>query len=329
MDSNSNAPFVRNCYNCGQPGHISRLCPLCDRRLNGHPRSTSSAIVPFQALILSVSTSVPTANVPYNGRYSGGGYLRQRVTTLEDVVEKIKSKHDADEAKEQAAKEEIERKKRENKEEERRMREKKEREEFHSSITKELSSKLDVVVGAIGKKNDDSEVAKLKQEIERLKCEQCVAGPSTTVHKPPTEAQRVERLKQEQAEMKAESERRFAISEEEIAKLNRLREEAVADAEAWKNEALRPGNKRGSLVMGSPTSQMRIRPRVTPSQVTGTGKKKADEHLKGVVERHVMEVDMLKELRLKELNGRREAEQELEKLKEKHERDQREIERLR
>ncbi|GBG61096.1 hypothetical protein CBR_g19172 [Chara braunii] len=89
------------------------------------------------------------------------------------------------------------------------------------------------------------------------------------------------------------------------------------------------GNKRGSLVIGSPTTQMRTRPRMTPTLISGTGKKKIDENLKSVVEQHALEVDTLKEMRLRELNARREAEQKLEKLREKHKNDDQEIKRLR
>ncbi|GBG83562.1 hypothetical protein CBR_g37279 [Chara braunii] len=114
--------------------------------------------------------------------------------------------------------------------------------------------------------------------------------------------------------MKAASDRRFATLEDEIAKKERLREEAVADAEAWKIEVLQPGNERGCLaVEPTPTTQARIRPQTTPRS---RGK------------RHDAEVVALREIRLKELNGRREAEQELKRLKEKQNNDELEMEKL-
>ncbi|GBG76771.1 hypothetical protein CBR_g22987 [Chara braunii] len=190
----------------------------------------------------------------------------------------------------------------------------------------ELSTKLDAVVGAVDKNN---EVSKLKEEIERLKRAQCVAGPSTSVSKASTEGETVEKLKQQHMEIQSATKRRFAALEEEIAKLRRLREEVVADVEAWKNEALRPGNKRGSLVIGAtPATHAKTRPRTTPVHVTST-QKKVNENLKGVVDRHEMEVNLLKEMRLMELNGARVAEQELERAQEKQKEDELELERLR
>ncbi|GBG84559.1 hypothetical protein CBR_g38841 [Chara braunii] len=222
-NNNGNALFNRNCYNCGQPGHISRFCALPDKRLNG-PGATSSAIVPYNHTANSGGS--------YGGQYAALSFLRQRVAELEDTVQKIKTKYEADEAKEKAELEEEAKKKREKKEEERREREKKDRETFHETIIKELSTKLDAVVGAIKKKSDESEVVKLKAEIERLKCAQSIVGPSTTIEKLSTEAEIFEKFRREQIAMKADSDRRFAILEEEIAKANRLRDEAVADAEA-------------------------------------------------------------------------------------------------
>ncbi|GBG69602.1 hypothetical protein CBR_g4432 [Chara braunii] len=70
---------------------------------------------------------IPGIAVPsYNGYLGGGGYLGKRVTTIEDVVGKMKVKHDVDEATEKAAREEEEQRKRKREEEERRQHDKKE-----------------------------------------------------------------------------------------------------------------------------------------------------------------------------------------------------------
>ncbi|GBG69884.1 hypothetical protein CBR_g4711 [Chara braunii] len=186
-------------------------------------------------------------------------------------------------------------KKRGKEEDERRAREKRDREELH----KELNTKLEEINKALkGKNKSCDEVMKLREEVERLRHGQSVpnsAGPSTSL----TENEQVTRLQRELVEMRMASDRPFAILEEEITKEHRLREEAVADTEAWKNEAVRPGNKRGSLAVGpTPTTQVRLRARTTQVSVGVGGKMKVDEHLKGVVERHEAEVRLLREMRL-------------------------------
>ncbi|GBG68494.1 hypothetical protein CBR_g3038 [Chara braunii] len=74
---------------------------------------------------------------------------------------------------------------------------------------------------------------------------------------------------------------------------------------------------------------VRNRQRVEPTPNVGTARHRVDEHLKGVVERHVLEVDNLKEMRIREINARREVEQELEVVKEKQRKDEEEVMKLR
>ncbi|GBG64769.1 hypothetical protein CBR_g46725 [Chara braunii] len=103
--------------------------------------------------------------------------------------------------------------------------------------------------------------------------------------------------------------------EEELCTLKQAREVALQEAEAWKKEALKSGNKRSRLAT-SPSSGLEI-----PSAATcAPSKERRNSRLR---ELHNLEVDALKGMRLQELNWRREAEQENEKLKEQ----QREIER--
>ncbi|GBG64431.1 hypothetical protein CBR_g44316 [Chara braunii] len=257
-------PAVRNCYNCGQPGHISRFCPLPDRRLNGG--QPSNAIVPAQPLMnVPAATNVGTAVPYYSGQFNGGGSgsgLGRRVNTLEEIVGKINSKHEADEARERREREEEDKKERERDDEERRLKEKKEREDLQKELHKEMSTKLDKVCEVVnGKKAGDV------SEIEQLKA-------------------------QKQCEV------------------------AEANAEVWRNEALRSGNKRGSVaICQTPGSAARVRSRVTPG-VSPCPVARVDQQLKAMVERHQQEVDLLKEMRLREVNARKESEEEIERLKE-------------
>ncbi|GBG68229.1 hypothetical protein CBR_g2780 [Chara braunii] len=79
---------------------------------------------------------------------------------------------------------------------------------------------------------------------------------------------------------------------------------------------MRPGNKRGSIALGcTPTSDARVRPKVTPVIVPSTAGK-VNMQLKGLVERHQREVDLLKEMRLRKVNAQKESEEEVERLKE-------------
>ncbi|GBG78783.1 hypothetical protein CBR_g28007 [Chara braunii] len=293
-----------NCYNCGQPGHISRFCPLSDRRLNDQ----SMAIVPVQTPLTTAPASAAGTGVPtYPKQYTnGGGWLESRVRTLEDKVGRILTKHEEEEARVREAKEEEDTRKREREEEERRQWEKLDREELHSK----LSGKLDRVCEAIeGKKsNGDDDVAKLKLKIEKLQkaqtgkqvattikendgnkemaklkeqvemlTKQFAATASTSGTKDNGESEEIARLRREQVDMKAAADKRFAALNEVISALQRQCEEAEASAKAWKSKALRPGNKRGSVEVGpTPGTQARNRPRVTsigtPKLATGARK---------------------------------------------------------
>ncbi|GBG69657.1 hypothetical protein CBR_g4487 [Chara braunii] len=224
-----NVPAVRNCYNCGQPGHISRFCPLPDRRLNGV--QPSNAILPAQPLLTlpstsNVGTAVPYYSGPYNGGSSGSG-LGRKVSTLEEIVGRINSKHEANEARLREQREEEERKKREKEEEERRLAEKKEREEFQSEMHREMSTKLDKVCDDVngkkigesneitklralveslsrqcngGRTTEGEEVVKLRAHVEHLKRVNDGASTSATLTRAASEADKLVRLRREQVE---------------------------------------------------------------------------------------------------------------------------------
>ncbi|GBG60782.1 hypothetical protein CBR_g12520 [Chara braunii] len=305
------------CYSCGQAGHLARFCPFPHRRLNGVQSSTSNAIVPVQAPLLTLpgSNGFGTAVQPYSRHSSGGGgWLGSRVSTLEEKVGKISAKHEAEEAKEQAAREEEDRRKREREEEERTQRDKREREEFLAQLNREMNSKLDRVCEVVSTKKggDSNEVAMLKaqvealkrswdesgvagtltrnsdnEEVSRLKAQVAelmkrVQGPSSSVPtKRADEAEEIARLHSEQAEMKSAADRTFAALEDFITSLKGRCEEVEASAEVWKSEALRPGNKRGCAAIDqTPITEAQFRPRTTPVGSPQTVRR-ANAELKG------------------------------------------------
>ncbi|GBG79172.1 hypothetical protein CBR_g28888 [Chara braunii] len=312
----------RSCYNCGQRGHTSCFCPHPDRRLQGG-QSNSLAIVPAQPIptfppIINSQTNVGTAAPAYQSYSNGGGWLGKRVSSLEEIVAEIKVKHDTDKAREQATREEEENKKRLSEEEEKRARDKTERGEFQAQMNREVGLKLDKVYEAVNVKKNESndELTKQKARIEELQQKHCVASTSTGVPKATVGGEEVIRLRREQIELREALNKRFAALEEVIRALQRQCEDAEANAEVWKAEALRLGNKRGGVVIGvSPVPHSRVRSRVTPA-MTPNSTLKVDERLKGVVDRHQMEVNVLQDMRLKEVNARKQMEKEVEKMKE-------------
>ncbi|GBG66788.1 hypothetical protein CBR_g68774 [Chara braunii] len=283
-------PAILSCYKCGQPGHISRFCPLSDRRLNGS--QLSNAIVPAQpSLTARVVTNVGTVVPYFSGQYNGGGGgngLVRRVSTLEEIVGKINSKHEADEAREQREREQDERRKREKDDEERR-----------STVVIEID-----------------QVARLRAQVEQLKRGNDGASTSATGGRVAKESKEVARLRSEHAEDRAARGKRWATLEEVICALQKQCEAPEANVEVWRNEALRPGNKRGSIaIRQTPGSAARVRPRVTPG-ASPCPVGRVDQQVKAMVERHQREVDLLNEMGLREVNARKESEDEIERLKE-------------
>ncbi|GBG77033.1 hypothetical protein CBR_g23359 [Chara braunii] len=313
--ANTGQPLAnRQCYNCGQLGHLSRFCPLPYRRFTF---SATPAAVPTNPSTVFVTVpSTPAVNVPMagvSGGYSGfnygyGGGLRPRVESLEATVVGIKAHQDAEIAKEQCKKEEEEWVKKQNGEEERMLQEKKAREDFQAEMRNEMGSKLDAVRELLENKksNKDDEASKLRVKIEGLRMAlrngQRVSTSENVYGK----------YKRDLEEEKARSDCRLAM-EEEIARLRTVSEEANAAADVWRTEALRPGNKRGSVVVTATlVPGMRTRARMVSTHSPAM----EDLKLKEKVEHQEHEIELLKEWRLRELNGRRQAEQ-VERLKEK------------
>ncbi|GBG71241.1 hypothetical protein CBR_g8544 [Chara braunii] len=174
----------------------------------------------------------------------------------------------------------------------------------------ELSGKLDSVRELLESKkgSNDDEVTKMRLEIESLrKTLRDGNGASSSENA-------FDRYKRELEEERAKSARRLAAMEDEIARLRVVNKEAVAAADVWKHEALRPDNKRGSVaVTAIPVPGTRTRARVTPIPSPSV----EDLKLKERVEHQKHEIELLREWRLRELNGRRQAEQEVDRLKEK------------
>ncbi|GBG81218.1 hypothetical protein CBR_g31890 [Chara braunii] len=109
-----------------------------------------------------------------------------------------------------------------------------------------------------------------------------------------------------QLEEAVSTRQRLEQIEKEMREVNMARDDAKAEAERWQQEALRPGNKRGCISLTTPASRTSVRP------PAGTlGKSPAIIDYKSMVEMHRMEVETI------EVNARRKAEQELERMKEK------------
>ncbi|GBG80378.1 hypothetical protein CBR_g30746 [Chara braunii] len=222
--------------------------------------NVNTAIVPAQSNAL---VTYPVAN-----SYGGGGYgfgcgggLKPRVETLESTVAELKAFRDAEVEREKARKDEEEKVKKDKEDEERRQREKTEREELYSKINVNIAEQLKPVRLLESKKassGENDEVKKLKLEVERLLKAQVNTNAAST-----SESE-LERFRREQEAECTRAELRFAAMEQDMAILKKANEEALLAAEQWKTEALRPGNKRGSVaVTPSPAVGNRTRPRVT------------------------------------------------------------------
>ncbi|GBG90702.1 hypothetical protein CBR_g51211 [Chara braunii] len=234
---------------------------------------------------------------------------------LKGIVTKTKEKHDADKAREQAAREEEQHKMKEKEDEELRLREKLDREEWQSKMREDLLSRWEMVCEKIDKKDKEcNEVAKLREEIAKLTQRNSSGETSMSVMKPSVDFEFVERLKREQEELRAVADKRFTMLEEKISGLVKEKSEAEASVELWKAEALRPGNKRGSIAVETPGTEARVRQRGTPCRPPTDPR--LNPVLKGMVDRHNLELNALKELRLKDAHDRIEAEKEVERLKE-------------
>ncbi|GBG88755.1 hypothetical protein CBR_g48283 [Chara braunii] len=254
-------------------------------------------------------------------------------------VASIKARHDAEIAREKLKKEGEEKLKKEKDEEEKRLRKQKDREELQKMIGETLEVRLKGTGVSEIPKNPNGEVEKLRAEIEEMKRAQVAARSGGSL-----ESDEVHRLRMEIALLKRrlstgrkddgdrrsaavredawrnvqESyEQRMATLEEQVTILRRMKDDAVNEAEAWKLEAQRPGNKRGGVTIGvTPGTRARVRSRCTPTQTIAPPKKMMLEEYRDFVQLHEDEVNLLKDMRSKEVQRRKEAEEEAERVKE-------------
>ncbi|GBG71212.1 hypothetical protein CBR_g8515 [Chara braunii] len=213
------------------------------------------------------------------------------------------------------------------------MEDRKERDDFHKRIAGEMNSRFDKVCEVLEtktSKDSSAEIEKLKAEVDKLRKMKSSSLPSSSgaTSAEDDTARRLRELEEFRRKTQEDAERRVSALEEEVVLLRRLHEHATNEAATWKHEALHPGNKRGCVVIEeSPSVHARVRPRCTPMKTPAvTAGRSAEENTMADV--HRKEVQFLKELHSRDLNGRRIAELEVKRLKEGKEASQLEIERL-
>ncbi|GBG70547.1 hypothetical protein CBR_g6673 [Chara braunii] len=154
-----------------------------------------------------------------------------------------------------AKQQEEEKKKRALEEEESRSKEKKDREEFQKQLNDAWNAKFEAMCGSLrsgrGAGANEEEINKLKKQVESLQIRNTQGnslGASTSKAAGGDDAF-LARMMQEQEIIKQPMEtamkacQRMESLEEEIRTLKKAEEEAVMEAEIWKKEALKSGNK--------------------------------------------------------------------------------------
>ncbi|GBG72218.1 hypothetical protein CBR_g11150 [Chara braunii] len=146
---------------------------------------------------------------------------------------------------------------------------------------------------AIGSKQlDNDEIFALKQEIGELK---------------------------QSAYMKTNFEQEIAGSRKKIDVLRKQNEKAMDETRLWKDEALRPGNKRGSVVVNTPGLPNRgtPKPRWTDNMKDNERWKEEYKKLQSLHRIANVEAELLKEKRVQAESKRMEAEKQVKELEEK------------
>ncbi|GBG74545.1 hypothetical protein CBR_g18956 [Chara braunii] len=132
-------------------------------------------------------------------------------------------------------------------------------------------------------------------------------------------------LKQEMGElkqstyMKTNFEQEIAGLRKEVDSLRRTNEKTKEETKQWKNEALRSGNKRGSLAVGTPGTSERGNPKPRWIESMKDDSKWREEYkkLQGLHRLANVEAELLKEKRAAAEAKRMEAEKQVKNLKEK------------
>ncbi|GBG74249.1 hypothetical protein CBR_g17959 [Chara braunii] len=287
----------RGCYTCGSPHHFFRECP---QRFDGQrPPATGANVVPTGQPLLALPTPASNGEVLppatqqavgnfgggyHNNGYQYGGSPRSNFwKTNQERLDKVYNKYLADTEKESKQKEEEERVRKNKEEEEKREAWRKEREKLESEMAARIDKRLDLVCQSVkvnhqteGESNTrgEDEVVRLKRENEELKralwgdsddgkvgrLEREIFELRKQVNEKENRRDEIVALKHEIQQL-----RESAVKEQEVVGLRKQLEDLRIEARQWKDEELRPGNKRGSIAMSTPVTNVRAssRPRQT------------------------------------------------------------------